>query len=380
MKKLLLYTGILMPNTMFAQNEESIYREDIPYTGNVEVVWEKKLGTKIQGSAIIDGDGLFVVIAGGLNNNSGGQMCGLNKNDGNVMWMSDKQDYPPLHGATLDGTELFYTTDRKIVSVEKTSGKTNWAANNPFSMMIGSSCGVFPDVIVAATARGEIFGVARQDGKLLWKTKVSDLDTPPIYSYNNTVVVADGENGVYAFDAATSNKKWEYKSECGEFMTLEGNKAYFGNGDRGFTCLNLDTGKEIWTKDIDDGNPFVNGKKYYCASGFSAAPVIIGDAIYGGDYTHTAAAMNKSTGEILWVDYFPKLNRSELVAYKNGLLLSSEEAITLLNLKGEIVGKYKLPDSMVDKESANAIAVDGDELILTNKKGKVAKVRLIDKK
>jgi outer membrane protein assembly factor BamB len=242
--------------------------------------------------------------------------------------------------------------------------------------MIGSSCGIGKNAIVAGTADGDVFAVSRKDGKQFWETKLLNIDTPPMYSFKDLFLVADSEKGVYAIDANSGKIKWEYNSECGEYMNLQGNKAFFGNGNRGFTCINLENGKEIWTKDIDDGNPFVNGNKYFCASGFSSTPVIIGDVIYGGDYTHTVAAMNKNTGEVLWVDYFPKLNRTGINAYKNGLILSSEEAITLVNLKGGIVAKYKLPASMVNKESANEIAVDGDYLILTNEKGKVARVTL----
>jgi len=378
MRKFFLTFTCIVPLTLIAQEKQSIDLKDIPFTGYVEILWDEKVGPETSGQAITDSNNLYLIAAKSnvRGRNEFGQLCALNKKDGTLIWKSDKQVGLPLHHVQIDGNELFYTTRNSIVSVDKTTGKTNWAVWNPFSVMIGTTCGIHENVIVAGTPDGELFAVSRQDGKMLWKKKISDLYTPPIYTFKDVFLVACPDDGIYALDVATGNTNWYYKSKCSEFMSIQENKCYFGNGYRGFTCLNLDTGTEVWTKEIDDGNPFVNGKKYSCPALFSAEPKIIGDVIYGGDNAHTVASMDKHTGEIIWIDYFPDKKSSRLIIYKDCLLMTSIDAFILINVNGKIVSKDKIPSSMIDKEFPIKIFIEGEDLFLTNSKGKVARAVL----
>jgi hypothetical protein len=86
--------------------------------------------------------------------------------------------------------------------------------------------------------------------------------------------------------------------------------------------------------------------------------------------------MDKHTGEIIWIDYFPDKKSSRLIIYKDCLLMTSIDAFILINVNGKIVSKDKIPSSMIDKEFPIKIFIEGEDLFLTNSKGKVARAVL----
>jgi outer membrane protein assembly factor BamB len=355
-------------------DSEYITRAEIPFAGNVEILWKLNTFVKVVDHAIIDKDKIYVTIAD--EGRDFGQVWAMDKKSGKILWKSEKQEGIPLHAAKLDGNNLVFSTRRAIVSLNKSNGKTNWVAFNPYSKMIGSDCAIFMDVIVASTSDNNIFGVSKKDGKIIWEKEIKEMDTPSLLVYKNDVIVAESEDGITSLDAKTGRVNWRIETPSSFMFGIEKNLAYVGNGDRGYICLNLDSGKKVWSSDVNDGNPFVNGHAYFCASDFTSAPLIIGNNIYGGDYTHTVASFDKLSGKLLWVDYYPGLNRNNINLYNNKLLLSSEQAITILNLDGTVDAKYKIPTLMTDPKNANDVTADGEALILTNRNGKIARVIL----
>lgn len=377
--KILHFVALLFfaASSAFCQESKSIYKEETPFTKKLEFLWTGKSGNSFDYPAHIDGNTLFVVNS--IDNSEGeGQVFAYNKSNGNILWKSEKQEGLPLKDLVIDGNEIFFTTRRNIVSIDKSTGKTNWTFYNPYSMMLGSSAGVFSDVIIAATSDNNVFAVSRKTHELAWEIEVTEIATPDLYKYNNAMIFSDDEEAVYSIDSKTGKINWAYKKETASEMVIEGNKAYLGNGGRSLVCLNLDTGKPIWNTDIKDGNPYVNGTKYFCASDFSSKPLIIGNTVYAGDYTHTVAAFDKMNGKLLWKDYYPDLTRSEIINFNGKLLLSSEIAITLLDLNGKIVEKYKVPTSSVPKDMPNNISIDPDtkKVFMTNENGQIFCVKL----
>lgn len=377
MKFFQLLVFFFLVNTVFFQESEHIYKEEVPFTKKLEFLWTGKSGNSFDYPAHIDGNMLYVVNS--IDNSEGkGQVFAYNKSNGNLIWKSEKQEGLPLKDLVIDGNEIFFTTRRNIVSIDKETGKTNWTFYNPYSMMLGSSAGVFPDVVIAASADNSVFAVSRKTHELAWEIELTEIATPDLYKYKNAMIFSDDEEAVYSIDSKTGKINWAYKKETASEIVIEGNKAYLGNGGRSLVCLNLDNGQPIWSTDIKDGNPYVNGTKYFCASDFSSKPLIIGNAVCAGDYTHTVAAFDKTNGKLLWKDYYPDLNRSEIINYNGKLLLSSEIAITLLDLNGKIVEKYKIPANSVPKDMPNNVSIDPKTkyIFMTNENGQIFCVKL----
>lgn len=376
---ILIISTFLIINLVYSQDSDFIYKEEQTYTKEVKLLWTGKSGNEFGYKAHIDGGLLYVVNAIEREDTGNGQIFAYDKSTGKLIWQTEKHYGEPIKDLVIDGNEIIYTTRRSIVSVNKTNGKTNWSFDSPYSMMLSSRPGVFENTIVATTADTDIFAISRKTQEIIWEKEITEIATPDLYKYkNNIIFVDDSEDAIYSINVQTGKINWTYKGETSSQMTLEGNKIYLGNGGRGVMCVNLDTGKQKWESKIDD-NPYINGRKFYCASAFSSEPLIVGDIIYAGDYTHTVAALDKNTGKVLWKDYYPMSNRSEICLYKDKLLLSSEEeGITLLDKDGKVIEKYKLPKYMTTEDSANYISVDKQtkKVYMTNDNGKIFCVEL----
>ena len=188
MKSLVCFLIIsICSSLVFAQNQdddddddddnevdsEYITRAEIPFAGNVEILWKLNTFVKVVDHAIIDNDKIYVTIAD--ENRDFGQVWAMDKKSGKILWKSEKQEGIPLHGAKQDGNNIVFSTRRAIVSLNKSNGKTNWVAYNPYSKMIGSDCAIFMDVIVASTSDYDIFGVSKKDGKIIWKKEIKEI-------------------------------------------------------------------------------------------------------------------------------------------------------------------------------------------------------------
>ncbi len=153
-------------------------------------------------------------------------------------------------------------------------------------------------------------------------TKAWDFDLNVEDAQENTPVVVDGTmyvttaNGpkyVYALDAVTGEKKWEYTIEvpadvarfacCGivnRGVTYSDGKVFFGRLDGKLTALDAETGQELWTTTVVD---------YKQGSVITSPPLVVDGMVMsgfgGGEYGATGylSAYDVNTGEQVWRTY-----------------------------------------------------------------------------
>lgn len=340
-----------------------------------EIVWKTKVGNEFGYKPHIDGNTIFILNA--LELRAKGQLIALNINTGKTKWKSELFEGEPIMDLTMDGENIVFCTRRVLASVNKKNGKTNWVFNNPYVMMLGSTAAVFGDIVIAANSDNEVFAYSISKNKIIWEKKISDIGTPELTKYKETVIIADFNSNYYCFDVNTGELKWHYTGQSSSStLLIIGSKGYTGNGDRGVICLDLETGVVIWEKDIGDGNPSMGGYTYGCASKFSSKPCLADNKIIAGDYIGTIMAFNPTTGDSLWAYYYPLLNSAEIKVYDDKLILVSEHFVTLLNMDGKIYKKYKLPKSVIKNDEVNDIEIEGDKLYFTNTHGYVFKIVL----
>ena len=126
--------------------------------------------------------------------------------------------------------------------------------------------------------------------------------------YDGTIYVTGSYSRVFAFDARTGEKKWEYTARlpdgimpCCDVVNrgaaIHGDKIIFATLDAHLIALNRNTGKVIWNKAMAD---------YQAGYSATAAPLIVKDMVItgnsGGEFgiIGEVQARNVDTGELIW--------------------------------------------------------------------------------
>lgn len=127
--------------------------------------------------------------------------------------------------------------------------------------------------------------------------------------------------------------------------TIDGTRVYVEGGNGDVTCLDLSTGKTIWhvnlVRDFGGGRP---------GWGYSESPLIEGELVIvtPGGAKGTIAALNKSTGELVW-----RSNNKEGAHYSSPMV-------------ADIAGKRQIVQ--FGHVSLYGVALDGGELLWNYKK------------
>ncbi|MBD3728215.1 MAG: PQQ-dependent dehydrogenase, methanol/ethanol family [Sphingomonadales bacterium] len=126
--------------------------------------------------------------------------------------------------------------------------------------------------------------------------------------YDGMIYVTGSYSRLFAFDAKTGEKVWEYDARlpdgimpCCDVVNrgaaIHGNKVIFATLDAHLVALDRKTGKVIWNKKIAD---------YQAGYSATAAPIIVKDMVItgnsGGEFGVIGAvqARNVDTGELIW--------------------------------------------------------------------------------
>ncbi|MBT0669851.1 PQQ-dependent dehydrogenase, methanol/ethanol family [Novosphingobium profundi] len=126
--------------------------------------------------------------------------------------------------------------------------------------------------------------------------------------YDGTIYVTGSYSRLFAFDARTGEKKWEYNARLPDAImpccdvvnrgaAIHGDKVIFATLDAHLVALDRKTGKVIWNKKTAD---------YQTGYSATAAPLIVKDMVItgnsGGEFgiVGEVQARNVDTGELVW--------------------------------------------------------------------------------
>ncbi|MEY4636956.1 MAG: hypothetical protein RJA55_2754 [Acidobacteriota bacterium] len=142
-----------------------------------------------------------------------------------------------------------------------------------------------------------------------------------------TLGARDNNEYVMAFDRATGKKVWEhlngrrYENDRGDgprsTPTIDGDRLYALGGNGDLTCLELATGKRIWS--INLIQKFGGRNPYW---GYSESPLIVGDRILvnAGGPRASIVAIAKADGATLWQSHGDEAGYSSPMLMRTGSL------------------------------------------------------------
>ena len=131
--------------------------------------------------------------------------------------------------------------------------------------------------------------------QLKWKSPVSPgslgvSSSPAVV--NGVVYIGSTDNNVYALNAGTGAKLWNYATGGFVFPSpaVSNGLVYFGSYDSNDYAVNASTGATVWISTPNGGD----GEFVICS------PTVVNGVMYVGDTFGTLFALNASTGAVLW--------------------------------------------------------------------------------
>ena len=141
----------------------------------------------------------------------------------------------------------------------------------------------------------------RQNERGVWVHNVVEGD---VALHQGTVYIGSPDNKVYAFDANTGEKLWDFNADGsvngGIAVDEEGETIFFGTDSNGFFAVNTDDGTEAWHwEDKDD-----------IAGDFPSVPTLVDELVIAGSSAGRILAWDQDDNALEWA--FPELDDDEI--------------------------------------------------------------------
>ena len=193
-----------------------------------------------------------------------------------------------------DGRSLFIGDDVGcLYSLNLKSGKTNWTFNT--GMRIVGSPAVSEGIVVFGSANYNIYGLDAKTGKELWHISTKQAVMGAATIENGIAYIGGGDGRMFAIDIHTGKIKWSFDELKNYVLTrplVYNQKLYFGTWDTHFYALNLADGSLAWKWNNGNGNPKL--------SPASVWPVAANGKIFITAPDRYFTCLDAETGEQVW--------------------------------------------------------------------------------
>ena len=193
-----------------------------------------------------------------------------------------------------DGKSLFIGDDVGVMySLDKKTGKTNWTFNT--GMRIVGSPAVSDSVVVFGSANYNIYGLDAKTGKELWHVTTQQAVMGAATIHEGVAYIGGGDGKMYAIDIHSGKVKWAFDELKNYVLTrplVYNNKLYFGTWDTYFYALNLADGSLVWKWNNGKGNPKL--------SPASVWPVAADGKVFITAPDRYFTCLDAETGEQVW--------------------------------------------------------------------------------
>ena len=193
-----------------------------------------------------------------------------------------------------DGKSLFIGDDVGVMySLNLRSGKTNWSFDT--GMRIVGSPAVSNGVVVFGSANYNIYGLDAETGKELWHITTNQAVMGAATIHEGIAYIGGGDGRMFAIDIKTGDVKWSFDELKNYVLTrplVYNDKLYFGCWDTYMYALNLADGSLAWKWNNGNGNPKL--------SPASVWPVAANGKLFITAPDRYFTCLNAETGEQIW--------------------------------------------------------------------------------
>jgi len=202
----------------------------------------------------------------------------------------------------VDGSAVFAaSTKGEITRLDAATGKQVWRISA--GEAISGGVGAGENLVLVGTPKGMVLAFD-QNGKALWKAKVSSevLSAPKIA--NGVVVVRSGDSRIYGLSTVDGKRKWVYeratpslslRSNAG--VALADGAAYVGFAGGKMVALKADDGKLLWEASVALPKGVTEIERI---ADITSVPVVDGRVVYAVAFQGRVAAVDRTNGRVLW--------------------------------------------------------------------------------
>ena len=313
-----------------------------------------------------------------------------------------------------DGKSLFIGDDVGVMySLDKKTGKTNWTFDT--GMRIVGSPAVDAGVVVFGSANYNIYGLDAKTGKELWHVTTQQAVMGAATIHEGVAYIGGGDGKMYAIDIHSGEVKWAFDELKNYVLTrplVYNKKLYFGTWDTHFYALNLADGSLVWKWNNGKGNPKLspasvwpvaaNGKVFITAPDryFTCLDTETGEqvwrtkeykvretvgmsedgkTVYSKCMWDTVVAMDATTKEPItrWVTHadFGYEHNPAMPLEKDGTLWVSTKNGLLLGMDaetGKVLWRHKIGNSILN----TPLPLSDKECIFTSSEGTITYIRI----
>ena len=341
---------------------------------NVRRQWHKALKGGIYSTPVTDGKSLFI-------GDDVGVMYGLDLQSGKTLWTFDTGMRIVGSPAVSDGVVVFGSANYNIYGLDAKTGKELWHITTNQAVMGAAT--IHEGVAYIGGGDGRMFAIDIHTGKVKWsfdELKNYVLTRPLVY--RDKLYFGCWDTHLYALNLADGSLAWKWNNGKGNpklspasvWPVAADGKVFITAPDRYFTCLDAETGAEIWrtneykvreTVGLSEDGKTVYSKcmwdtivalpTHYPLSISTASntpsPRWVTHADFG--YEHNPAMPLEKDGT-LWV------------STKNGLLLGMDAET------GEVLWRHKIGNSILN----TPLPLSGKDCIFTSSEGTITYIRV----
>ncbi|MCD6039088.1 MAG: bamB [Gammaproteobacteria bacterium] len=216
-------------------------------------------------------------------------------------WGSGNDFYTYVPAVT---DNAIYTASKNgdVIATRKTTGKAFWRTD--INIPISAGPAATNQVVIVGSRKGDIFALHAENGKIAWKTHTSSeiLAAPAIGP--DLVLIKSIDGRLSAFSLKDGHALWHYQQAEPTLILRGASAPKIGNGivisgfaNGNLAKLTLHNGSLLWLQPIamPDGSFAIQRM-----IDIDADPIIFGNRVYAATYQGQIAALDLSSGQILW--------------------------------------------------------------------------------
>jgi outer membrane protein assembly factor BamB len=331
-------------------------------------VWHRSLKGGLYSTPVMDGDNLYI------GDDVGGVYC-LDLRTGKTKWTFDTGMRVVGSPAVADGVVVFGSANYNIYGLDAKTGKQLW--NYTTNQAVMGAATIHEGVAYIGGGDGRMFAFDLHTGAVKWsfdELKNYVLTRPLVYK--DKLYFGAWDTYLYALHLKDGSLAWKWNngksnpklSPASVWPVAANGKIFITAPDRYFTCLDAETGTEVWrTKEYkvrETVGLSEDGKTVYskcmwdtvvAMDATSEEPITRWVAHAGFGYEHNPAMPLEKEG-VLWV------------STKNGLLLGMDAQT------GKVLWRHKIGNSILN----TPLPLSGKECIFTSSEGTITYIRVKD--
>lgn len=186
-----------------------------------------------------------------------------------------------------------------LSAFDRKTGKIRWTRDFKGGVEAGAT--LFKEMLFVAANNGTVVALKAQTGEVVWSASSSseNVSIPVLDSSTGLLYFQNSQNIVTCLEADTGRQVWLYSKVDNSLMTIRGSSSptlsngviYAGFSEGSFVALKAATGQVLWEQNLNRNKKFRD---------IDAQGVISEDQIFISGYDDRLYALSTSNGQILW--------------------------------------------------------------------------------